>query len=88
MSNELKPCPFCASKCVNDTTDPIGPDFFWVCPCCVACGPIARTIEGATDGWNTRNNIDPEQEQRDKLERHNESVRDNQPRKGTTLQAN
>ena len=33
------------------------------------------TPEEAISKWNTRTEIDPEQEQRDKLERHNEKVR-------------
>ena len=33
------------------------------------------TPEEAIRKWNTRTEIDPEQEQRDNLERHNEKVR-------------
>ena len=60
MSEELKPCPFCGSRNVNDTTPP--PDmsdceeqtYYWVCPDCVCCGPIAESVELATKAWNAR----------------------------------
>ena len=57
--NKLKPCPFCGSKEVNATTPPQKhPDMdaamYWVCPECVACGPIGATLEEATDNWNKR----------------------------------
>ena len=78
----LKPCPFCGSICVNDTTPPtsdgMNPGFYWVCPCCVACGPVGTTLEGATDGWNTRDNVDPEQIMRDNITTHNEPLRGNE----------
>ena len=58
---KLKPCPFCGSECVNDTTPPTGGEdgvFSWYCPCCVSSGAIGRTLLGATDGWNSRANND------------------------------
>ena len=80
---ELKPCPFCGSNCVNDTSEPENsgedkPEYSWVCPDCICIGPIARTVEGATDGWNTRNNVDPinkDQAIKDSLEQHNDNLR-------------
>jgi hypothetical protein len=53
----LLPCPFCGSECVNDTSEPTDEPhgtFFWVCPACVACGPVSTSLEGATVNWNTR----------------------------------
>ena len=60
MSNEteiLKPCPFCKSKTVNDTTPPEAGEiglYFWVCPDCIAVGPIAVSVEDATNKWNNQ----------------------------------
>lgn len=54
---KLKPCPFCGSECVNDTTPPEFNDimgFYWVCPDCVACGPASDTVYLATTSWNGR----------------------------------
>jgi hypothetical protein len=54
---KLKPCPFCGSECVNDTSEPTGGEdrvFYWTCPCCVSSGAIGRSLLGATDGWNSR----------------------------------
>jgi len=50
-------CPFCGSNCVNDTTPPeesLEEGYFWVCPCCVSCGPVGTSIKEATDLWNKR----------------------------------
>jgi len=55
--NNLKPCPFCGSNCVNDTTPPTGEEdgtFTWVCPDCICIGPISNSVQGATDEWNKR----------------------------------
>ena len=55
---KLKPCPFCGSECVNDTTPPEFNDvmgFYWVCPDCVSCGPASDTVYLATTSWNGRN---------------------------------
>ena len=54
--DKLKPCPFCGSSTVNDTSLPKDedPHMYWVCPDCVACGPIGTSLEGATTAWNTR----------------------------------
>tara|TARA_R110000850_G_scaffold72542_3_gene159536 strand:- start:397 stop:822 length:426 start_codon:yes stop_codon:yes gene_type:complete len=59
MNNEnktLKPCPFCGSNCVNDTSppEPECGSYYWVCPDCVCCGGIGDTVEEATQAWNTR----------------------------------
>ena len=68
MIDKLKPCPFCGSGNVNDTSPPENsedPDTnkfsgcYWVCPDCVAVGPFAETPEEATHLWNTRNTIPP-----------------------------
>jgi hypothetical protein len=54
---ELRECPFCGSNCINDTTEPT-PDklgmYYWVCPCCVSCGPSAVSVKEASRLWNTR----------------------------------
>ncbi len=53
----IKPCPFCGSDCVNDTTDPKPDEFdkyYWVCPDCVACGPIGDSVSEATEAWDKR----------------------------------
>lgn len=59
LLSDLLDCPFCGSSCVNDTTKP-QPDahgvYMWVCPDCVACGPIGATVEEATYRWNKRAN--------------------------------
>jgi len=77
---ELIACPFCNSTNINDTDIAINESestcYFWVCPDCICCGPIAITIEGATDGWNTRGNIDPQQQIHDNLDRHNDKLRE------------
>ena len=56
--SELKPCPFCGSNCVNDTTGPSDQNdevgYFWTCPDCVCSGPFEESIEKATEGWNLR----------------------------------
>jgi len=60
MTDQLKNCPFCGSRNVNDTTPP--PDmneykdetYYWACPDCVCCGPITETLESATEAWNIR----------------------------------
>lgn len=57
MENDiLLPCPWCGSSCVNDTTDPKNIDgiYYWVCPCCVACGPVGGSVEEAANKWNKR----------------------------------
>ena len=53
MSDKLLPCPFCGSRCVNDTTEPEDEDC-WVCPDCVCTGPCGQTPEEATALWNNR----------------------------------
>jgi len=66
MSAELKPCPFCGSRNVNDTTPPPDQDeyenkiYYWVCPDCVACGPVTETLESCTEAWNTRTSLKEE----------------------------
>ena len=54
---DLRECPFCGSNCINDTTEP-KPDklgmYYWVCPCCVSCGPSAVSVKEASRLWNTR----------------------------------
>ena len=55
--SELKPCPFCGSIYVNDTSPPeMGEGCMnsWVCPDCAAVGPAALTEIDATNLWNTR----------------------------------
>lgn len=57
--NKLKPCPFCRSNTVNDTSIPVDPEwekpmYYWVCPECCTSGPICETLEEATKQWNTR----------------------------------
>lgn len=54
---ELKPCPFCGSICVNDTTKPTAGNhglYYWVCPDCVTVGPCAESVKSATEKWNKR----------------------------------
>ena len=57
-TKELKPCPFCESDFVNDTSPPAQQGesgaYFWVCPDCACCGPARQSIEEATEAWNTR----------------------------------
>lgn len=59
--SELKDCPFCRSDTVNDTSPPHEPHegvgVCWVCPDCVACGPVGKTVEEATDLWNKRPSV-------------------------------
>ncbi len=59
MNEELKPCPFCGSSEVNNTSTPTASRqslYFWICPDCVAVGPIGESVEQATDAWNKRIN--------------------------------
>ena len=55
--NELKPCPFCGSNEVINTSKP-EPDqngcYSWVCPECIAVGGVGESAEEATVAWNNR----------------------------------
>ena len=55
----LKPCPFCGSDTVNDTSPPEHPCFWWVCPDCVAVGPVGNSVLSATEAWNRRSELSP-----------------------------
>ena len=77
MSNELKPCPFCGGSAVIDSMGTGRASMKISCEDCGASVESGDTWIDENSAWNTRAEIDSEQEQRDKLERHNESVRAN-----------
>ena len=53
----LKPCPFCGSNEVINTSEP-KPDengcYSWVCPDCIAVGGVGESVNDATIAWNNR----------------------------------
>ena len=57
-TDKLKPCPFCGSSEINSTSPPIVVDgvCLWVCPECIAISPLAKSVNDATEKWNTRAN--------------------------------
>lgn len=48
--HELKPCPFCGSENINDTTL----TEVMVCPDCATSGPDCDTPKEAVKNWNAR----------------------------------
>lgn len=76
---ELLPCPFCDHSDIARYNPVTGGKYFYiVCPKCEASGPRGTSEEGSIDGWNTRINIDPinnDQAIKDSLEQHNDKLR-------------
>jgi Lar family restriction alleviation protein len=58
---ELKPCPFCASRDLSvDTLGTQDRPFYAVsCGDCEATGPLARSYEGSVEAWNKRSDTRP-----------------------------
>lgn len=78
-TDKLKPCPFCGSSEINNTSPPIVVDgvCWWVCPECIAISPLAKSVNDATEKWNTRANeskIAELTKQRDELKNAVEAV--------------
>jgi len=54
VSDQLKPCPFCGSGEVNNTTEPVADingTYQWICPDCICFGPAAKSVEDASFLW-------------------------------------
>jgi len=91
MIDELKPCPFCGGEGELDAhgIDGISWSVEGALVKCIKCESESgyftsnglneetskKCITDAIAAWNRRHSIDPEQVQRDNLERHNEKVR-------------
>jgi len=64
MNTELKPCPFCGSRNLDDTcreqeqTGARREYFYVLCNICEACGPTDFNREKAIEQWNDRSDDD------------------------------
>lgn len=51
---ELKPCPFCGSRCIDVSASLAFKDYSVSCDTCGAEAGFSYTREGAINRWNTR----------------------------------